>query len=180
MIFSEDCKLETEVSLDSKPEDCESSPSSSPSPIADFESEFQALVSEEDKEKKHSKRLFTIPNPASGISPICFTSEESLRIDELLRIDRESMIAFGDTLREKNRVSRIIFFLNGTSVLTTLLMSSQNQSLVCNCSLAAQYSYKSEYTNNTFYEIQALTSVKRNIISITTPHICVYSKFSSN
>ena len=103
-MFSEDFKLETEVSLDSKPEDCESSPSSSPSPIADFESEFQALVSEEDKEKKHCKRLFTIPNPASGISPICFTSEESLRIDELLRIDRESMIAFGDTLRERNRV----------------------------------------------------------------------------
>ncbi len=105
-LFSEDFKSETELSLDSKLEDSESnpSPSSSPSPT-DFEAEFKALVSDEDKEKKHFERLLRIPNPASGIAPICFTSEESLRIDELLRIDRESMIAFGDTLRERNRVS---------------------------------------------------------------------------
>ena len=104
LFISDEFKSETELSLDSKLEDSESSPSSSPS-TDDFESEFLALVSEEDKEKKHSKRLFEIPNPASGLAPICFTSEESLRIDELIRIDRESMIAFGDTLREKNRVN---------------------------------------------------------------------------
>jgi hypothetical protein len=72
--------------------------------LIESESEFQSLISEEEKETIHEKTLLAIPNPSSGLSPICFTSEESLRIDELLRIDRESMIAFGDTLRERNRV----------------------------------------------------------------------------
>jgi hypothetical protein len=37
---------------------------------------------------------------------MCLTTEETLKIEELLRHDRESMIAFGDTLQERNRVTR--------------------------------------------------------------------------
>ena len=75
------------------------------SPKQDSDSEFLALVSDEERERLHQKNLFAIASPDSGLPSIRFTSEESLRVEELLRLDRESMIAFGDTLRERNRVN---------------------------------------------------------------------------
>jgi hypothetical protein len=80
------------------------SPSPSPSFVEDSYPELLSHISDEEKERLHQKKLLAIPTTDSGLSPICFTSEESLRIEELLRLDRESMIAFGDTLRERNRV----------------------------------------------------------------------------
>ena len=70
----------------------------------DSDSEFLASIPESEKERLHLKTLLDIPNPNSGLPPISFTSEESLRVEELLRIDRQAKIAFGDTLRERNRV----------------------------------------------------------------------------
>ena len=68
------------------------------------ESEFGALISDSEKEKRHLKSLNEIP--VRNFCPaISFTSEECAKVDQLLRIDRESMIAFGDTLRERNRVT---------------------------------------------------------------------------
>jgi hypothetical protein len=77
----------------------------------DFDPEFHALVSDEEKEKNHFKKLLAIPTSDSSLSPMCFTSEESLKIEQLLTIDREAMIAFGDTLRERNRVNTLISIL---------------------------------------------------------------------
>ena len=71
----------------------------------DSDSEFFALVSDEEKERLHHKNLLAIASPDSSLPSIRFTSEESLKIEQLLRLDRESMIAFGDTLRERNRVN---------------------------------------------------------------------------
>jgi len=52
----------------------------------------------DDDKVEHSQQLLAIPFQSEP--KMCFTFEESLRIATLLQIDRNSMIAFKDTMKE--------------------------------------------------------------------------------
>ena len=60
--------------------------------------EQQPPQHDEDK-LEHGQQLLAIPY-LSAEPKMCFTFEESLRIASLMQIDRNSMIAFKDTMKE--------------------------------------------------------------------------------